>query len=232
MACVDLGQTNFEHRDWYIESEATQEDGQPRVTTTGLIGRTMWTGYHLRADPVERFRPDRSATHLLLREGTARAWDWDQRDLRLTTGKGPSELRCRWFTPWIPALSPEGITRQVDAITPTAGVLEVVGVDEDSVLHWSEFDGRKPHSPQSRTASVTHPAGFVAACHLVSGMIAAVTAGNEVVVFRVSGTTLRRWGSTTKLDSPSRAAALVSRPNNHAIVVIFRDGSGVILTRP
>jgi hypothetical protein len=222
-----------EQRDWYIEPVATEEDRQPQFTLSGLSGRTQWNGELLRVGMVERFYDNGSATHLLLRDGTTdRSWDWDHRHVRLLSGKVHPEFCYRWLTHWSPGIAGEGITRQVDAITPTAGVLEVVGVDEADVLHWSEFDGRKPHSPQSRTASVTHPAGFVAACHLVPGMVAAITGGNEVVIFRVSGTTLQRWGNSRKLDSLVRATAIVSRPHDHAIVVIFRDGTGVMLTRP
>jgi hypothetical protein len=219
---------------WYLEPSASFGQGDYQVTVAGPGGRLRLSGWYLRTGYPDRYLSDGRNTHLLVRGGETRAWDWDDRLVRLLATDSGVRVHCRWVPHWTPGV-PAGNPLAAPApgwITPVPGVLEVVGIDLDGVLHWSEFDGRDAEDPGSRSASASHPDGYRAACLTAPGAVAAVTGQNEVHWLRVSGGGFKPWAAAKKLHVPTRVAAVVSRPQANEVIVLLEDASAVRVPRP
>ena len=83
------------------------------------------------------------------------------------------------------------------------------------------------------TATLTHPDGFLAACLIAAGTVAAVTGRNEVHWLRVpGGPKFVPWAPPRKLVVPARAVALVARPHANEVVAVLEDGLAVRVPKP
>lgn len=237
MSRHSLGAPVHESGQWYVQQLAGPGEGQSLVVVASPEGRHVFRGPDLQPEPPGPFRLGGSwPTHLLALDGEDTIWDWvAERVMRCRSAGHESETVGRWAVPWVPG-RPEGSTLpepRVDWITPVRRVLEVAGVDQDGALYWSEFDARVPDSPRSKTVTETHPDGFLAACLVGPGAVAAVTGQNELRWLRVTGgAKFRTWALPRKLAVPARAVALVARPHANEVVAVLDDGSAVRVPKP
>jgi tetratricopeptide (TPR) repeat protein len=218
--------------EWYLQPTASVQAGKYRVTLAGPGGRVTFIGPYLQRGPADVFPTDGRNTYLLVETG-AGAWDWDERFVRYIAAEKPEFVAARWVPHWSPAASTDGLiaTPQLDWLTPEPGVLEIVGIDRESRIYWSEFDARNPTDRRSRTVSCFHPDGYRSVCLVDRGAIVAVTKRNEVFWLRLSGVAWRTV-ATTRLEMPSPVAVLIPRTQYDEVVAVFSDASAVRLPRP
>lgn len=213
---------------WYLEPVASEEGNAFHVTIATPRERLQLTGGYLAQTAHARFLSGGGATHLLARAGAERAWDWDDRFLRLLAGNRFPNPVCRWLPHCTPAVPPGNslTVPRVDWLTPLPGVLEVACVDRDGVAHWFRFDGSDPGNTTVRVASAARER-FTAACLVLPGQIAAATDGNVVHWLRPDRTTLRPRAAAVALDVPSPVVALVARGTAGDLVAVLADGTAV-----
>jgi hypothetical protein len=212
----------------------TEHRGEHSVRLTNRGRRLEFAGWHMRGLPPIDLEPIDQRTHLLLGPTPTERWDWTDTTMQHFSS-ATVDRACQFVVPWQPRV-PSGnslLTKHIDWVTPLTGVLEVVGLDAVGNVYWSEFDGRDPTSPKSRTAVAAHADSYRAACVVVPGLLAAVTARNEIHWLRVSsGTTCVRWATPRSLPFPSHAVAIASRPQSNEVIVILEDGTAVRVPRP
>jgi tetratricopeptide (TPR) repeat protein len=224
---TELGPLGTPAAAWYLEPAAALERGAIHVTAASPRERLPLSGSYLARTSHARYLGDGGTTHLLVRAGDDRAWDWQDRTLRLLTGSHAPSPACRWLphcTPDVPPGNSLTVPR-VDWLTPLPGVLEVACVDWDGVAHWLRFDGSDPGNTAARTASTAHER-FLAACLIQPGQVAAATDKNVVHWLRPDRTTLRPRAAVA-LDVPSPVVALVARGTAGDLVAVLADGTAV-----
>lgn len=234
---VELDTAGCNLDDWHLQSQVWDHPSRSAITVSSTVKRMNYVGPFLREETLGPFVPNGPSTHLLVVTDKNHAWDWDDRFMRLQERRNALVeflTACRWTPTWKPGIV-AGSTlayAQVDWMAPTSRTLEVVGVDANGIVYWSQFD-REAASPQSltlsRTVSTSNPGGYTAACLCSPGKLAAITTQNEVHWFRVAGSVLLPMATQVSLAMPVRAAALASRLNE--LIVIFEDGSAIRLPR-
>jgi hypothetical protein len=110
-------------------------------------------------------------------------------------------------------------------------VLEVVGTNEHGDLYWSEFDGRTPAAPKSRTLCAGHGDGYRAGCLLGPGLVAGVTGRNEIHWLRATHAKLETTASPSTVSVPARVVFLVARGRS-SVIAVLDDGSTVRVPGP
>ncbi|HUR55592.1 MAG TPA: hypothetical protein VMZ71_15760, partial [Gemmataceae bacterium] len=226
LRCSRHNPTEYEYRsqhsfggssEWALHPPS-KRDGEFRVWVTALGRRFRYDGWHMRENSLTTIVEDPQRTHLLLGPDPDDFWDWADTTVRYHPIT-PED--CQFVVPWQPRV-PSGsslLAKPIDWVTPLTGVLEVAGLDAVGNVYWSEFDGRDPMNPKSRTAIASHPDSYRAVCIVASGLIAAVTAKNEIHWLRVTiGNVCVRWSNPRLLPFPSRAVALLSRPQSNEVI--------------
>jgi hypothetical protein len=220
------------HGEWVLHPPASFRS-EPAVRLSNLGRQLDFDGWQMRARPPIDLEPIDQRAHLLVSPRHLEQWAWVETTMHHFS-PATVNRECRFVVPWQPRV-PTGsslFAPPLDWLSPLAGVLEVVGLDAAGNAYWSEFDGRDPKHPRSRTVA-THADSFRAACLVAAGLVAAVTAANEVHWFRVtSGGALARWSNPRSLPFPARAVAAVARPQSNEVVVVLQDGLAVRVPRP
>jgi len=211
---------------WYLEPVIGSERGAVSVTVATPRQRLQLSGMYLAATSHNRFLPNGGLTNLLVRAGADRAWDWDERFLRLLDVGYPPQPLCRWLPHWTPAVPPSSslTVPRTDWRMPSDGVLEVAGVDRDGAVHWFHFDGRKPTDIGAIVASATTER-YLAAALVGPGQVVAATHRNVIHWLYADRTTLRSRVTVT-LTVPARVVALVARAPGD-LVAVLADGTAV-----
>jgi hypothetical protein len=209
---------------WYLEPVVGSDRGAMSITVATPRHRLQLSGNYLAATSHHRFLPNGGLTHLLVRDGD-RAWDWDERYLRLLDAGYPPRQLCRWLPHWTPAVPPGSSLRvpRTDWLTPSPGVLEVAGVDRDGGVHWFRYDAHDPKNTAVRTAAATD-SSFTAAALLGPGVVVAASAANVIQWLVPDGTRLRLRAAVT-LQVPSRVVALVGR--GPTVAAVLADGTAL-----
>lgn len=212
---------------WHLEPLAQREAGYVWVTVASPRQRVQLSRQLLHATEDSRFLPAGGHTHLLVRDGPTRAWDWDDRFLRLLDGNRPPHPLCRVLPRWAPAV-PSGsslVVPRVAWLTPTPGVIEFAGTDGDGAVHWFHVDGREPANVAARMAAAAGER-FTAACLVAPGQVAAATDRNVVQWLYPDRGTLRPR-AVARLDIPARVAALVPAGATGELLAVLTDGTAV-----
>ena len=220
----------------YLEPSAGSDLDYSRVVVAGPNNRTEYRGPYLEPRSSGLCRADRARTHLLVRvERHGGIWDWnDHQMLNLYLNAG-GNVRGYWVSHWRPGVPPGTTLRRppLDWITPTDGVLEVVGIDAEGIVHWSSFDGSDRTNPVTRSASYrvhSGPGGFaspaLAVCLASSNLVVAATADDRIHWLQVEGTNMKSV-TLRNLSVSARPVALVARPKRSEVLVILSDGSGL-----
>jgi len=211
---------------WYLEPVVGTDRGAVSVTVATPRQRLQLSGTYLAATSHNRFMPTGGLTNLLVRAGADRAWDWDERFLRLLADGEPPRSLCRWLPHWTPAVPPGSslTVPRTDWRTPSPGVLEVAGVDRDGNVHWFRFDGSDPRNTAADTATAAGES-FTAAALVGPGQVVAASAVNVVQWMSREGTTLRPRAEVP-LRVPTRVVALVGRGAGE-VVAVLADGTAV-----
>jgi hypothetical protein len=211
--------------DVYLEPLVGSDRGAIGVTVATRRRRLALSGTYLAATSQQWFRPEGRLTHLLVRDGPTRAWDWDESFLRLLGAGSPPRSLCRWLPHWHPAVPPGSslTVPRTDWLTPSPGVLEVAGVDRAGTAHWFHFDGRDPANTAARTATAS--AERVTAACLLGPARVAVTTDRNVVRWLEPHDTALRPRAAVALDVPARVAALAARGGSPA--AILADGTAL-----
>jgi tetratricopeptide (TPR) repeat protein len=219
---------------WHLLPFVDDGPAGPTVTVAGPAGRRRFRGLFLRPDIENDLAPGRNTTYLLVNGPVDSMWEWADRLVWMWPVSPWAGKEVRWSVPWVPGRPPGNplAACPVDWLTPGRAVLEVTGLDREGALYWTRFDGRDADTPLTRTRTRTHPDGFVAACLVAPGGVAAVTARNEVYSFRETGDGLEPSAAPVVLHVPSRVVALASRAGAAELLVVFEDGSAVRVARP
>ncbi len=212
---------------WHLEPLAQREAGYVWVAVASQRQRVQLSRQLLHSTADSRFHPHGGHTHLLVRDGPTRAWDWDDRFLRLLDGSRPPQPLCRWLPHWAPGVPPGSSLTVPRAawLTPTPGVMEVAGTDRDGTAHWFHFDGRDPSNPAARTASAAGER-FTAVCLLAPGQVAAAT-DRSVVQWLYPDRTALRPRAVSHLAVPARVVALVPAGATGDLFAVLADGTAV-----
>jgi hypothetical protein len=213
---------------YHLHPAAHPRDGDVRVTLYAGDKRMMFAG------PLLRPRATGEGRDVYLRVvGEPDVWGWDVGSLRWF---GDAGTVTKWRADWEPAI-PEGsplTVRAVDWMTPSPRVLQIVGVDRPGVVHWSKFDAHRTDGPtdSKQTASLAHPAGFLAACLERPDHVVAATATNELHWLRAGGKGLEPRTAPRTLPVPARIVALAARRPGEGVAAVLEDGSAVVVHRP
>jgi hypothetical protein len=200
-----------------------------RVTVAGPSGREMIFGFHHRHSMPIGYLRIGMHTRLLACRDQEWFWDWDERFIRCLSAAG--EVRRRWMPQWTPAIPPGSplATPVIDYSMPSPGVLEVVGIDGEGILHWSKFDTETDGDTNVWSDARAEKSGFRAACLHARNSVIAVTGDNELMWIH-RGTMLRLSKHPAQLlSNPTRIAAVVSLRSSNEIVAILDDGSALNL---
>ena len=208
----------------YLQPVAHVRGGKRRITVVTDAAASTFLGTYLQFRPVDLDRRD-NTPDLVVDSGDGHCWYLANGNvLNYKSDGGPPSAAgpARW-TP-TPASA-------ADWLTPAPGVLEVTAVDADGRVRWAEFDARDAEQPRTRSAFAAHPNGFIAACLVEPGVVAAATGTNEVQWIRVGGSGATLWASVS-VGLPARIVALVARPDAGEVVAVLADGGALRLRRP
>jgi hypothetical protein len=170
--------------------------------------------------------------HLLF-QGSHGLWVWEGRAIRLSTStpEVPAPNRSYSGLHWQPAV-PVGSTLglpPIDWLNAEPRVLELAGPDSDGELYWTRVSFAGPEASMTTACSaVPQPGNFRAVALLGPGRLAAVTADNDMVWWRVVGGRFESFfAPTQRLPYPARAVAAFARPPAGEVVVLFDDGTAM-----
>jgi hypothetical protein len=202
--------------------------GGTSIRVAGPGTHVRFIGRYLAAQSVTP--PNGLATHLIV-EKNAELWVWIGSYLNYqTAGSARWERRLMTWWPAVPHGSAVGVP-PIDWLTPTPGVIEVVGLNQQGVLYWSSVTIRDTTDSPTETHANTHPSGYVAACLTGPGLVAAVS-GNNVLHWLSADSGLAPRAKPRALAVPARAVWLVARPAAREVVVVFADGSTARVPMP
>jgi tetratricopeptide (TPR) repeat protein len=217
----------------YVHLQDTVEfrDGDYRIATATESGRYTYQGWYLKNIPLQSFPSSKDRTFLLVESDGGWLWDWHGGFLHF---RSPTNAEWEGMPAcWTPGAQ-DGNPRKdpcVDWLTPAAGLIEVTGVDREGALYWTGLDVRDAVNRKSKTAAKSHNAGYLAACLLAPGVVAAATNTNEIHWFRVSGSKFIGLG-VAALNALVRVFALVAHPPSREAIAIMTDGSAIRLKQP
>ena len=151
-------------------------------------------------------------------------WVWDE--VFLNFSRRAIGLNLCHSMPWVPgSFHSEDFSRPpVSCLTPEPGRLELTGVDQHGVAHWSQLncDHRTLTGHHARGSC---PDGYAVCCFLAPGHVVAVTTTGSVVKLRASGSRLvNESGTVAQIDHPNRAVFAAYQPAVNEVVVVFADG--------
>ena len=213
-------------RDNRLNPAAWPRDGEVRAT--------VWSGdqRHTFAGPYLRPRAFGGGRDVTLRvEGVHDVWHWDRRTVHWHSGGNAIGRGVVTWEPGTPAGSPLTVPA-VDWLAPVSRVLELAGTDRDGVVHWTKFEAGKGGPGAPLTASLSHPAGFLAACLERPGHVLAATAANELHWLRAGARGFEPRTAPRTLPVPARVVALAARRPGEGVAAVLEDGSAVVVHRP
>jgi tetratricopeptide (TPR) repeat protein len=151
-------------------------------------------------------------------------WVWDEVFANYSMPK--EELNLSHSMPWVPCASHDHALTQppVSWLAPEPSRLELAGVDQHGVAHWSQLNCCQ------RTLTGLHargscPEGYAACCFVAPGHVVAVTTTGTVVKLLASGNNLVKEGEpVARIGHASRAVFAAYQPAVREVVVVFSDG--------
>lgn len=207
----------------YLQPAAVFRADDYRITVATPGANFAFAGPYLQFDPAGRFVTSGWPVCLLAETADDYAWSWEGGFVWMRPpGDRPPE---RWVEQWT-QVGP------LDWLAPAPAVLEVAGVDVRGHLRWAEFDARNDEAANCRTSFAIHPNGYVAACLVAPGVVAAVTTRNEVIWLRAAAGDSMPVLSTVSVGGRWRVLALARRPDERDVIAVLADGGGVRLRRP